>query len=107
MRKYTHKSYGRTITLETPKLSDFESHPIAISFRLISTKYSNHQWEVEIQLNAQIFGQKGGNPLMAGHTYVSDMDGNLSPFKAFNQAVQQIMKGDKHWRPILCHDQER
>lgn len=95
------------MVMETPKLSDWETHPIAVSFRMISTKFSTHQWEVEIQLSAQILGSKNNNTMVVGRTFVTDTDGSYSPLKAFNIAVKQIMEGDTFWRPILAHDQER
>lgn len=89
------------------KLSDFASHPIAINFRMISTKYSSNQWEVEIEMNSTIFGPKNNNSLCVGRAFVVDTYSELNPLAAFKRAVEQIMKGDKHWRPILCHDQNR
>jgi hypothetical protein len=108
MRQYKHKSYGRNLILMAEeKLSDFASHPISISFRMISTKYSSNQWEVEIQMSAQVFGPKNNNSLCVGRAFVVDTYGTMSPLLAFKTAVDQIVKGDKNWRPILCHDQER
>jgi len=109
MRKFKHKSYGRTITLMAEeKLSDFVSHPINISFRMVSAKYSLSQWEVEIQMSSPVFGPKNNNTLCVGRAFVVDTYGAMSPLKAFQIAVEQIMEGDMSpWRPILSHDQER
>jgi len=85
------------------KLNDYITHPINVCFKLISTKYSSTHWEVEIQMSSHVFGPKKNSSLV-GHVYVLDVYGAMSPLKAFQAAVDQIMKGDKNWRPILYHD---
>lgn len=90
------------------KPSDFEAHPVTVRFQLITAKYTSHQWEVQLKMFQQVFGPRNSHDTcIQGTTYVSDIEANLTPHLAFHQAVDQIIKGDRHWRPLLYHDQER
>jgi hypothetical protein len=81
---------------------------VKVGFKLISAVYKDSQrWEIQIQLTSQIFGGPFNKTLVSGTTFVDDLCGELTPAKVFTTAVQQILKGDRNWRPILCHDQER
>lgn len=90
--------------MPAPPLNDIVVHDINIRFEMKSAKYATQAWELEVQLSSTIFGPDYNGSFVVGRCFVHDLGCNMTPLMAFHKAIEQIMKGDKSWRPTLSHE---